>query len=92
MLKFMETNKKYIWWIVIAGLFGVAGLLLVPVVKGVIKVATHYPKAVMWVFIIIFGSICIYEFLVTRNLNTRIAIICMGIAITINSLKTNNKQ
>ena len=74
MLKSMEKNKKYIFGMATIGLFGIAGLLLVPVVKYIIKVANHYPKVFRWIFIIIF------------------AFICIGAAITINSLNTNSRQ
>ena len=39
MLKFKKNNKKYIWWMVTVGLFGIAGLLLVPIVNYAIKLA-----------------------------------------------------
>lgn len=92
MLKSMEKSRKYIFGMVTVGLFGIAGLLLVPVVTCMIKAANHYPKVFRWIFIIIFAFICIYGFLFTRNCNTRFAIICIGAAITINSLNTNRRK
>lgn len=87
-----EKNKEYILGMVTIGLFGIAGLLLVPVVKYIIKVANHYPKVFRWIFTIIFAFICIHGFLFTRNWNIRFVIICIGAAITINSLNTNSRQ
>lgn len=92
MLKSMEKNKEYILGMVTIGLFGIAGLLLVPVVKYIIKVANHYPKVFRWIFTIIFAFICIHGFLFTRNWNIRFVIICIGAASTINSLNTNSRQ
>lgn len=92
MSKSMEKSRKYIFGMVTVGLFGIAGLLLVPVVTCMIKAANHYPKVFRRIFIIIFAFICIYGFLFTRNWNMRFAIICIGAAITINSLNTNSRK
>lgn len=52
MLKSMEKIKKHIWWMVPIGLFGIAGLLLAPVVTYIIKVSNHYPKVFRWIFLL----------------------------------------
>lgn len=92
MLKSKGKNKKNIWRMVTVGLFGIIGLLIVPVVRYMIKVANHYPKAFRWIFFIIFAFIGIYEFLFTRKWDMRFAIICIGAAITINILNINSRQ
>lgn len=92
MLKVMEKNRVYIWRILTIVLFGITGLVLVPVVKGIVKIANLYPRAFKWVSIIIFACIGIYGFLFARNWNARIVIICMGAAIAINSRNTNSGQ
>lgn len=91
MLKFMEKNKKYIWWLVTIGLFGMVGLLLVPFVKCIIKVVNRYPKLFRWIFIIIFAFICIYDVRFIENENTRLTIICIAVALTTNKLSTDNR-
>ena len=91
MLKFMKKNKKYIWWMVTIGLFGIVGLLLVPVVNCIIKAANRYPKLFGWIFIIIFAFICICDFLFIENRNTSLAIICIVVALTINKLSTDSR-
>lgn len=91
MLKFMKKNKKYIWWMVTIGLFGIVGLLLVPVVNGIKKAANRYPKLFGWIFIIIFAFICMYDFLFIENWNTSLVIICIVVALTIDKLSTDNR-
>lgn len=92
MLKSVKKIRSILWGIVVIGLFGISGLLLVPVVKYILKVINHDPKVFRRIFIIIFALTCILGFLFTQNWNTRFAIICIGAAITINSLNTNNRQ
>ena len=84
MLKFLKNNKKYIWWMVTVGLFGIIGLLLVPVVNYAIKLVNRYPKIFEWIFIIIY-AFCI---LFIEDWNTRLIMICIGVAITSNKLFT----
>ena len=45
MLKLMEGNKRYLFWVVVFGLFGIVGLLMVPIVKCIIRVSERHPKA-----------------------------------------------
>ncbi len=92
MLKSVKKTKSILWGIVVIGLFGISGLLLVPVVKYILKVINHDPKVFRRIFIIIFALTCMLAFLFTQNWNTRFTIICIGAAITINSLNTNNRQ
>lgn len=92
MLKSVKKIRSILWGIVVIGLFGISGLLLVPVVRYILKVVNHDPKVFRRIFIIIFALTCILGFLFTQNWNTRFAIICIGAAITINSLNTNNRQ
>lgn len=89
MLKFMEKNKKEI---VSFGLFGLAGVILVPLVRYIIKVANHYPKVFWWISFIIFTLLCISAFLLIRSGNTKFAIICIGAMLAINSLSTNSRK
>lgn len=92
MLKSIEKNKKYIWGMITIGLFGIIGLLLVPVVKYIIKVANRYPKAFKCIFFTVFAFICIYEFLFTRKGDMRFVIVCIGVIIALsNSININNR-
>lgn len=92
MLKSMEKNKKYIFWMVTIGLFGIVGLLLVPVVMYIIKVSKRYPKAFRWIFFTAFVFICIYGFLFEREWDMSFAIVCIGAVIAVSSiLNTNSK-
>ena len=92
MLKSVKKIRSILWKIVVIGLFGISGLLLVPVVKYILKLVHHNPQVFGRIFIIIFALTCILGFLFTQNWNTRFAIICVGAAITINSLNINNRQ
>ncbi len=92
MLETVRKNKKYIFKVVTVGLFGIMGLLIVPVVGYIIKVANHYPKAFRWIFFTLFAFICIYGFLFTRDWDKRFVIICICIAITINAMNTNRRK
>lgn len=92
MLKSVKKIRSILWGIVVIGLFGISGPLLVPVVKYILKVVNHDLQVFRRIFIIIFALTCILGFLFTQNWNARFAIICVGAAITINSLNTNNRQ
>lgn len=92
MLKVTEKNRVYIWRILTIVLFGITGLVLMPVVKGIVKIANHYPRAFKWVSIIIFACISIYGFLFARNWNARIVIICIVTAVVISSRNTDGGQ
>ena len=85
MLKFLKNHKKYIWWMVTVGLFGIVGLLLVPIVNYSIKLANRYPKLFKWFFAIV----CICSLFI-ENCNT-FAIICIGVLLTNNKLSTESR-
>ena len=44
MMKSKGKNKKYIFWTAVIGLFGIAGLLLVPAAMYIIKLSDRYPR------------------------------------------------
>ena len=93
MLRFMEKNKEYIFWMVTIGLFGIAGLLLVPVVMYIIKVSNRYPKVFRWIFFIAFAFICIYGFLFEREWDTSFTIIiCIGAVSAVSSVLNTNSR
>ena len=87
MLKFLKNHKKYIWWMVTVGLFGIVGLLLVPVVKYTIQLANRYPKLFEWLFIIV----CAFGILFIKDRNTSFVILCLVVAITSNKLSTDSR-
>lgn len=89
MLKFMKNNKKEMFTI---GLFGLVGVILVPVVRYIIKTANQYPKVFGWISFIIVSLLCIIGVLFTRSGNTRFAIICIGVTLIINSLSTYRRK
>ena len=72
---------------VTVGLFGIVGLLLVPVVNYTIKLVNRYPKLFKWVFIIVgaFGVLAI------ENWNTRLFIICIVVALASDKLATDSR-
>lgn len=78
MLQFLKNNKKNIWWLVPAGLLGIAGLLLVPIFNFAVKLANRYPKVFEWVFIIL----CAFVILFINNWTTRVLFICIGVVFT----------
>lgn len=92
MLESMRKNKNYIFGVVIVGLFGIMGLLIVSIIRYIIKVANHYPKAFRWIFLTLLAFICIYGFLFTQKWDMRFVIMCIGIAITINAMNTNRRK
>lgn len=93
MLKSMKKNKQYILGMVTIGLFGIAGLLLVPVVMYIIKLLNRYPKAFKWVFFTVFAFICIYGFLFEREWDTRIAIIYIWLLLlAVSSILNTNSR
>lgn len=92
MLESIRENKKYIFKAATVGLFGILGLLIIPVVRYIIKAANHYPKAFRWIFFTLFVFICIYGFLFTREWNMRFFIMCICIAVTINTMNTGRRK
>lgn len=92
MLITIEKGRKYLFWIVVMGLFGIGGLLLIPVVMYIIKVSNRHPKAFRWVCCICFAFTGIYGFLFEREWNTGFIIICIAAVIAVGStLNTNDK-
>lgn len=85
MLKLMEGNKRYLFWALVFGLFGIVGLLMVPIVKCIIRVSERHPKACRWISIVAFISIAICLF-IEQGWNSRFVLICIGVVLAINSM------
>jgi len=92
MLESVKKNKKHTPGMVTIGLFGIAGFLLAKVVKYIAKAANRYPKAFGWIFAVTIALLCVLGFLHTQNWNKRILIVCIGVAVAINSLNTSRRQ
>lgn len=91
MLKTMN-KKNYLKEAVTIVAFGVAGLLLLPVLKYIVELANKHPRIFKWIFIILFAIICIHGILFTTNGNERLAIICIGASVVIYCLDNKSKQ
>ena len=91
MSKLMEGNKRYLFWVVVIGLFGIVGLLMVPIVKCIIRVSERHPKACRWIIIVAFISITIYQF-IERGLNSVFGLICIGVVLATNSMFKDNSK
>lgn len=89
MLKFMEKNKKEL---VTIGLFGLVGVILVPVVRYIIKVANRYPRVFRWIYFLVITLVCICGFLFIQSENAKFAVLCIGAMLAINSLSTNRRK
>ena len=81
--KFAEKNKKYVFGAAAIGLFGIAGLLLAPVIMYIIKLSNRYPKVFRWVIFILFVFMCIYGFLFEQEEHMNFIII-IGAVIAVN--------
>lgn len=92
MLKFMKKNKKYIWKTVTLGLFGIAGILLAPVVMYMTKVSNRYPKVFGWIFFTAFILIGIYGFLFGKEWDISFSLICIGTIIAVNNIVNTNRR
>ena len=90
MLKLMEGNKRYLFWVVVIGLFGIVGLLMVPIVKCIIRVSEHHPKAYRWIIIVAIISITIYQF-IDQGWNSGFFWICIGVVLIYSMFKDNSK-
>ena len=91
MMKSKGKNKKYIFWTAVIGLFGIAGLLLVPAAMYIIKLSDRYPKVFRWISFTVFAFICIYGFLFERKWDTGFVIIlCIGAFIAVSSVLNTN--
>lgn len=87
MMKSKGKNKKYIFWTAAIGLFGIAGLLLVPAAMYIIKLSDRYPKVFRWIPFTVFAFICIYGVLFERKWDTGFVIIlCIGAFIAVSSV------
>ena len=91
MLKLMKGNKRYLFWVVIIGLFGIVGLLMVPIVKCIIRVLERHPKACRWIIIVAFISIIIHLF-INQGWNSAFRVICIGVVLAINSMFKDNSK
>lgn len=91
MLKLMEGNKRYLFWVVVIGLFGIVGLLMVPIVKCIIRVSERHPKACRWIIIVAFISITIYQF-IEQGWNSSFGLICIGVILATNSMFKDNSK
>lgn len=86
MLKLMEGNKRYLFWVVVIGLFGIVGLLMVPIGKCIMS----HPKACRWIIIVAFISITIYQF-IDQGWNSGFFGICIGVVLIYSMFKDNSK-
>lgn len=91
MSKLMEGNKRYLFWVVVIGLFGIVGLLMVPIVKCIIRVSERHPKACRWIIIVAFISITIYQF-IEQGWNSVFGLICIGVVLATNSMFKDNSK
>lgn len=91
MLKLMEGNKRYLFWVIVIGLFGIVGLLMVPIVKCIIRVSERHPKACRWIIIVAFISITIYQF-IEQGWNSSFGLICIGVILATNSMFKDNSK
>ena len=91
MSKLMEGNKRYLFWVIVIGLFGIVGLLMVPIVKRIIRVSERHPKACRWIIIVAFISITIYQF-IEQGWNSSFGLICIGVILATNSMFKDNSK
>lgn len=92
MLKVVEKNRKYIFWMVT---FGLAGVLLAPVVSCMIKVSKSHPKAFGWLTVAVFAVICIihiYGFLYKQEWNVSFVPICICLVMAIGRALNNKSR
>lgn len=92
-MKSMRKNWKCIFWIVTIGLFGIAGLLLVPVAICIVKIINRYPRVFGWIFLTVCAFICIYGILFKREWDTSfVLIMCSGVIIAVRSILNTNSR
>ncbi len=95
MLKSMKKNKKYIWWMMTIGLFGIAGVLLGRVIMCVIKVSDRYPKLfrwIRWIFFTLFIIAGIYGSLFEGKWDMGFVMICAAAVIAVSSMSHCNRR
>ena len=86
-MKSVRKSRKYILGIGTIGLFGIAGLLLVPVAICIVKIINRYPRVFGWIFLTVCAFICIYGVLFERKWDTGFVIIlCIGAFIAVSSV------
>ena len=92
-MKSMRKSRKYILGIGTIGLFGIAGLLLVPVAICIVKIINRYPKMFGWIFLTVCAFICIYGALFKREWDTSfVLIMCIGVIIAVSSILNINRR
>lgn len=95
MLKSMGKNKKYIWWMITIGLFGIAGVLLARVIMYIIKVSDRYPKLcrwIRWIFFTLFIIAGIYGSLFEGKWDMGFVMICAAAVIAVSSMSHYNRR
>ena len=92
-MKSMRKSRKYIFGMVTIGLFGMAGLLLVPVAICIVKIINRYPKMFGWIFLTVCAFIGIYGVLFKREWDTSfVLIMCIGVIIAVSSILNTNSR
>ena len=92
-MKSMRKSRKYILGIGTIGLFGIAGLLLVPVAICIVKIINRYPKMFGWIFLTACAFICIYGVLFKREWDMSfVLIMCIGVIIAVSSILNTNSR
>lgn len=92
-MKSMRKSRKYIFGMVTIGLFGMAGLLLVPVSICIVKIINRYPRVFGWIFLTVCVFICIYGALFKREWDTSfVLIMCSGVIIAVSSILNTNSR
>ena len=92
MLKSMEKNKKYVFWMATFALAGLIVLLLVPVVMYIIKISKRYPKAFGGITVAVFAVLCIYGFLFRPEWNVSFVPICICMVMAIGRVLNTNSR
>ena len=85
------NKKNYLKKAIPIVAFGVAGLLIFPILKYIVEMSNKHPRIFKWIFIIFFAIICVHGILST-NENERLAIICIGATLAIYGLDNNSKE
>lgn len=92
-MKSMRKSRKYIFGMVTIGLFGMAGLLLVPVAICIVKIINRYPRVFGWIFLTVCAFICIYGVLFKREWDTSfVLIMCSGVIIAVSSILNTDRR
>lgn len=89
MSKFMKKSRKYIFCTIT---FGLAGLLLAPIVMYLIKAVKRYPKVFEWMTIAIFAFIGIYAFLFKQEWDVNFIFICICMVMAVDRVLSTNRK